>query len=211
MAINNNFINYKSFINNKIIILCASGESLNKFNPTQYKDVIYVTVNAGFFKLKELGIIADFSFCQDKHNSHTYINKIKPNKASFIGQCINGTPSWGFTDEDIKLFSGLAYYMCYDEYSDYQKDIINKPIWDKGCSVVFSAMQFLLWCEPKEIYLVGCDCTTNRFDNTKSMINPNQTIEYWKKIKNFANLNYPNIKIYSINPIGLKDIFPCKQ
>ena len=89
-------------------------------------------------------------------------------------------------------------------------DICSNALGDGGRSIAFSAMQFALWCEPKEIYLVGFDCTQIRFDNSKSGINSNTVINYWKQIKQFANHYYPNMKIYSINPIGLKEIFPEK-
>lgn len=207
--INLNFQNYKSYITNKTVYLCASGDSINNFTPPE-NDVIYVTVNSSFIKLKELGIVADFCFVQDYSATKDYIDKIKPSEALFIGAYHQPAP-WGFTDENIALFSGKKYFLCYNDYTEFQKDIINKPLWDKGRSVAFSAMQFLLWCEPKEIYLVGCDCTTKRFDNSKSGIDSNHTILFWKKIKEFAGKNYPNIKIYSINPISLTEVFPCKQ
>jgi hypothetical protein len=161
-------------------------------------------------KLKDLGIIADFCFIQDRSGpTKEYINELKPLNNLFVGIYTDYKTdidsSWKFTPEIAESLNANKYFIAITD--DFQKDIINNPLHDNGRSVIFSAMQFLLWCEPKEIYLVGCDCTTNRFNNTKSGINPEYTISFWKKIKNFANLNYPNIEIYSINPVGLKGVF----
>ena len=70
-------------------------------------------------------------------------------------------------------------------------------------------MQFILWTNPKRIYLVGCDCSLNGYYDSKDKNNlaTQKVIEGWKKLKEFAQTYYPDTEIISINPIGLKGIF----
>lgn len=207
-GLNENFADYKSFIKGKRVVLCGSGSTLNDFNPDYFKDAIFVSVNKAFVGLQKMGITSDFCFCQDySAPTKEYINKIHPSKAFFIGLPY-GIPnaSWQFKKSDIEKFNAKEYYMSYN-VNEFSSDIINKPLCDAAHTIIFSAMQFLLYCEPSEIYLVGCDCTNTKFDNNTSNIKTSLVIDYWKKIKIFANKIYPNIKIYSINPVGLKGLF----
>ena len=75
-------------------------------------------------------------------------------------------------------------------------------------SVIFPAMQFALWTNPRTIYLVGCDCSEGHFygqDGQK--IDASVLIPFWIQFKEFAQMHYPETKIISINPVGLKGVF----
>ena len=74
---------------------------------------------------------------------------------------------------------------------------------------VFSALQFLLYTHPKRIYLVGCDETSGYFfDNKNHKITVNEyALNIWKKFKKFADYEYRDIEIISVNPVGLKGLF----
>ena len=85
--------------------------------------------------------------------------------------------------------------------------LINSEPFDGRNSVVFSAMQFALWTNPKTIYLVGCDCSEGYFDGQASQFNASHLVSSWIQLKEFAGLYYPETKILSINPVGLKGVF----
>ena len=211
------FIYYKKFLQNKKVIIFGSGNTLNKYFAIHKpeKDIIYISVNQAYEELKKHNINSDFWFCQDYSGAtKNYINNVKPNIKSFIGipsdYQHNRYYSWQFVKEDCSQYNAESYLLNVGNYN-LPIDICSNALGDGGRSIAFSAMQFALWCEPKEIYLVGFDCTQIRFDNSKSGINSNTVINYWKQIKQFANRNYPDTKIWSINPIGLKDIFPEKE
>ena len=81
-------------------------------------------------------------------------------------------------------------------------------------SVVFSAIQFALYTNPKELYLIGCDCSNGGYfydTKGKSTSALNKHIEDiiggYRNIKEFAELHYPDTQIISVNPVGLKGIF----
>ena len=95
--------------------------------------------------------------------------------------------------------------------------IDSEPLGDFG-SVIFAAAQFALWTNPRTIYLVGCDCSTGHFDNHISKPdrfgNPATNVHripVWIRLQEFANIYYPETKIVSINPVGLKGIFDEKN
>jgi len=76
-------------------------------------------------------------------------------------------------------------------------------------SVVFSAIEFALWTNPKRIFLVGCDCTsTGHFDNATDKTGlPTSMRATYVKLKGFAHTYYPDTEIISVNPVGLKGLF----
>jgi hypothetical protein len=79
-------------------------------------------------------------------------------------------------------------------------------------SISFEALQFMLYTGITKIYLVGHDCDysegtftgtpTGQWHNAGYHIH-----EYWKVVKEWIEINYPHVEIYSINPVGLK-LFP---
>ena len=78
-------------------------------------------------------------------------------------------------------------------------------------SIVFPAMQFALWTNPRRIYLVGCDCTEGYFDGQPSAMSSNILMPHWVLLKKFARMCYPETEILSINPVGLLGIFDEDQ
>ena len=92
------------------------------------------------------------------------------------------------------------------------KDIHMYPFF--GGTIAFPAIQFLLYTGVKEIYLVGCDLgNSNRhFYNSKNstLQNDHASSFYkngWSTLNEFIKNNYKDVKIYSINPVGLKGMF----
>jgi len=81
-------------------------------------------------------------------------------------------------------------------------------------------MQFILFTNPKKIYLVGIDCTSGKNRHFSGLSPDNlllrnenieivcqNSIEEWKQLKEFVSIYYPEIEIISVNPVNLKGIF----
>ena len=87
-------------------------------------------------------------------------------------------------------------------------DITTHPLTDYN-SVVFSAIQFIAYTNPKRLYLVVCDCNTAGQFNAKTpnYLNLNCVKKGWKKTKAFMSIYYPETNIVSINPVGLTGLF----
>lgn len=99
----------------------------------------------------------------------------------------------------------------HDLGCSFTYDLSTQPLGDFG-SVVFPAAQFALWTNPKTLYLIGCDCSSGgHFYETEKTERDTSAYDFmirpWKLFKKFAQLYYPETKIISINPVGLRGIF----
>jgi hypothetical protein len=73
----------------------------------------------------------------------------------------------------------------------------------------------MLYCGVKEIFLVGHDCDYSNGTFAKIMIGKQQNadyyiLRYWSIVKEWIEENYPDVKVYSVNPVALH-IFPTIQ
>ena len=74
-----------------------------------------------------------------------------------------------------------------------------------GTSSIFITIQLIAYMGIKNIYLAGCDCSGKNYygpSSTNYGIMTNQ----WKNIKKYLSDYFPEINIYSFNPVGLKNI-----
>ncbi len=207
------FPKYKNINQGKEVVLVATGPTLQQYSPIA--DAIHIGVNSAFkFDKTKL----DYLFIQDySHPTKDYIkfvNDYLPIECKkFYGlipysQCV--------IPEDITIDSNAErFYSDFcREPAEFTFDISTQAFGD-AYSVVFPAMQFILWTNPKKIYLVGCDCSLSGYfynseltgHSDKNFLRVEQCIDGWNKFKEFAQIYYPNIEIISINPVGLKGLF----
>lgn len=214
------FPRFKNINQGKEVVLLASGPTLKQYKP--FKDVINVGVNRSFQGTSEK---CDYIFIQDyAGQTKNYIKELnnynRETCIKFYGIASELSPYMEVIPESEVIEANALRYRtdCNDlcNYSgiNFAYDIASQPLGD-GRSIVFSAMQFILWTHPKKIYLVGCDCSLGGYFNSENLnekekqnyLNTVEVIENWKKLKFFANRYYPDIEIISINPVGLKGIF----
>lgn len=209
------FSQFRNIHFNQNVVILASGVSASKYK-TPVKDAIHIGVNRSF----ELGVPLDYIFIQDySGKTKEYIDKLdKYPCQKFYGLTNEFEYNPERTIPDIHAIKGKALryrtdwdIICWDGgfTNEFAYDLSVQPL---GCfgSVVFPALQFALWTHPKQIYLVGCDCTTSGYaydKNAKNFLNTEKVIDTYKKFKEFAKKYYPDIEIISINPVGLKGIF----
>ncbi len=208
---------YKKFKNinfNKSVACIASGPTASFYNPS--KNVILCGVNNSFKLFDNL----DYLFRQDSVLGNSEfdreIDAYKGNNCiKFYGihskhrlliNRNNGMtrlariPAASFLNENV-----IPYLLEDSWHSKWSINLETESFGDIG-STSFSALQFLLYTNPKIIYLVGHDCYPYKDDDYNYKI----FIPWYKEFKEFANHNYPNTKIISINPVGLKGIFDEK-
>ncbi|MDR2341584.1 MAG: hypothetical protein LBD84_00890 [Campylobacteraceae bacterium] len=199
---------YKNIYYGKDIVLIATGPSLNYFT-VPIKNAIYVGVNKAFLYEK---ITLDYLFIQDYSATKEYIEKSinykNSNLKRFYGKRYGA--NWSVPDELAKKHKAAQYFHFGLNKVPFALDITFDYLADFA-SVVSSALQFILFTNPKKLYIVGCDCKaighfdTNRVKGNESTY---ETVkDGWRKFKEFAQIHYPNIQIISINPIGLKGLF----
>ena len=119
---------------------------------------------------------------------------------------------------------GARYYKCHiggrrgdtsQPYSidSWRPDILDRPLYAYS-TISFEALQFILFTGVTSIYLVGhdCDYTNGTFQS------PNANGEFhkscgpdqcggWEMAKKYISENFPEVRILSVRPVGLKGLF----
>jgi hypothetical protein len=101
--------------------------------------------------------------------------------------------------------------LSHKKRKKFKKDIHVSPFLC-CCSISFEMFQFALYTGVSKIYLVGQDCDYSKGtfatpSDTDKPITENDMLKYWKLAKIFASENYPDVEIYSVNPVGLTGVF----
>lgn len=206
------FQKYKNCNQGKDVVLIASGPTLNHFMPI--KEAVYVGVNsvAGYNSVQY-----DYLFFQDF--MHPQAREILRQISDYQG----AKKFYGISQEIISrnwvvpesaaIRDHAERYYVISQWKfppvHFPYDIANEPLGDCG-SVSFAAMQFILWTNPRRIYLAGQDVSSSYWDKTASHISSrgiNNIMRGWREMKKFINTWYPDVEIISINPVGLKNMF----
>ena len=206
---------YRNIFNGKKVALVASGPT-SKYH-TKRDDYVYVGVNNSCL-LENIEL--DYLFCQDFYMNSSMREAIagyRPGRCQkFFGRipdiryekCLRASYASHVRRIPKKfiLKAQAREYYIQDEYvSSFALDIEHEPL--SPCGIVFPAMQFILHGHPQEIYLVGCDCSSGFFYKSDVTFDNSYQITAWKRLKQHVDILYPDIKVFSINPVGLKGIW----
>ena len=226
MKNNQTFSKYKNCNQNDEVVLCGAGPTFKNYIPLN--GVKHVALYRALLndKIKFDYFIADdwagVNFMQD------YLEKYECIK--FFGHQI-GDSSREIPESFLRKCNAERYYtdsfMVENGYKSVPVcDIDFLPIGNMP-NIALSALQIVLFTNPKRIYLVGCDASSNGHYTEKGIsekqkeehkkdleiaVSGDKVIDCWVSIKEFINNYYPDIEIVSINPVGLKGIFKdCYQ
>lgn len=212
------FPEYKNKYQNKAVVLVGAGPTLNHFVPI--KNAVYVGLNRTFLFER---INFDYLFTIDKVGIDMYYKEFAEYKGNncikFIGDQNLGKnfqipESYINKLENIKRYKTTAGFMG----NKIALNLESEPL-ANFCTVSLQAMQFILYTNPAKVYIVGIDCNMTKaghffgasYDNSKrnenSQQNDDNSILYWKRLKNFAECYYPETEIISVNPVGLRGLF----
>ena len=196
-------------------IFYGSGPTIKEFS-TDRKDILKIGLNEQIYLDLDLDYLLmgdTFPRNPDKFiNCFEDYNEYKPNITKFIRYQL-----WG---ERGRMPAGMKhsqYYTCTLGGSPqtclFKKDISEGSLVGVA-SISFEALQFILYSGVKNIYLVGhdCDYTTGTFRTqfAGQHVEGNHMLQYWPLVKDWVEKNYPDVNIYSINPVAL-NIFPEAQ
>lgn len=212
------FGKYRNAFNGKDVVLVCTGPTAKNYKPI--KNAIHVGVNGAVYLDK---IKLDYLFMQDytiKQNCNSSLTK---DGLSYEGN--NCKKFWGKIPDDLNIankkcninripFSFSAgkdsvQYILEDyPLHNIAENLECEPM-GQFLGTPFSALQFILYAHPKRLFFVGWDCGSGYAYNKPNAMGPaNYQIEIMKKyFVPFIKLNYPDIKIVSINSVGLKGIF----
>lgn len=211
------FGKYKNAFAGKDVVLVCTGPTANKYIPI--KEAIHVCVNGAIY-LEHVSL--DYLFVQDytvhqKCNTsmNDDIKRYKGNECKkFYGiipdeslsqskQIVERIPlSYSF-DENV-----FQYLLEDIPRHNIAYDISREPL-GQFFGTAFSALQFILYTNPKRLYLVGWDCSAGYAYGKSNAASPaNYQLEIFKThfiphIKTY----HSDIEIISVNPVGLKGLF----
>lgn len=215
------FANFKDKYKGHDVVLVGAGPSVKRFQPI--KDCVYVGLNRACL-LENAKF--DYLFTIDKIGVDKIYQEFGQYACvKFVGDQNLG-PAFQIPESEIaKMTHVLRYKTDAGLYtkSQFALDITSEPLGNFN-TVSLQAMQFILYTNPKRVYLVGIDCTasghfneqqSNKSDHHERMQNRGENInkmvidyvDYWKQLKAFADQYYPETEIISINPVGLRGLF----
>lgn len=202
------FPQFKNSNIGKSVAIFGAGPTLN-YAP-QIKKCKIIACNRSYEYLLERG--CDYFFAQDYHGIKSFYEKAMQNTTyAFLGRnadkfYVNTTP------EQYRNIGNMHSYYFHTNFYDsirIKSKIESFPLAD-FYTVVHPALHFALYTNPKIIYLIGCDTSTDGYANKNILqfrIRINNIIDGYKKLKELRDLEYPETRIVSVNPIGLRNIF----
>lgn len=213
------FGKYKNAFAGRDVVLVCTGPTAKNYKPI--KDAIHVGVNGAVY-LNQVKL--DYVFAQDytiEQKNNSTLNKdileYKGNNCKkffgIIPDDLNTENVQKSSIHRIPLSYSFPKEVCQYVLEDWAQhniayDLSRNPM-GQFYGTPFSALQFILYTNPKRLYLVGWDCSAGYAYNKSNALGPaNYQIDILKKyFVPFIKVNYPNIEIISINPVGLKGIF----
>lgn len=209
--IKNPFGKYKNAHKNESVILYGSGPSIQKFNTS--KNVLKIGMNEQIY----LDLDLDYWFMGDPRNRQPEkfrnckkdYDDYRPKIAKFIRWKL-GVPRRQKMPYNMPH---STYYLA--KYQDFKDTCLYKKNIDEGTlpsykSITDEALQFALFAGFKRIYLVGhdCDYSSGTFRTERHAESASEEEELlllnWGHIKEWVKENYPDVEIYSINPVALR-------
>lgn len=214
------FAGYRGIHFGKDVILFGAGPSLQYFEPGG-GGTLNVAVNRAFLFDK---VHMDYIFSIDSRGMKDFYEELinypadsSKKTVKFLGDQNLGA-GLQIPEDVIHRANGLRYKTTAGILPNrFTYDIETEPL-GNFCTVSLQAMQFILYTNPKRIFLAGIDCnvaTGGHFCGTEYDFSRNKeiakhdrlSVDYWKQLKRFAETYYPNTEIISINPVGLRGIF----
>lgn len=215
------FKKYKGVLRGKDAVLIAAGPSAADFK--LIKEAVYIGCNRAFL-LKDVQF--DFLFSIDKVGIDKYYKDFfeyrEGSCIKFIGDQNLGKdyqiPENIIPLEDKNTFRYITNAGIESAFKHFPLDISTAPLYNSS-TVSIQALQFILYTQPRRIYIVGVDCTCSTkkhfigqdtdcsFRGEDVAQTDKYSIESYKLLKEFAQTYYPLTEIISVNPVGLKGLF----
>lgn len=210
------FSKYKNIHKGQNLVLVGAGPTVNNYNPIQH--AVHVGCNRAFLLDK---IKFEYLFSCDKIGIESFYKELSDYAGNecvkFVGDLNCGTDYQ--ISESYALKLNAVRYKTTNGITQHRfaLDIESEPL-GAFHSVSLQAIQFMLYTNPKKIYLVGIDCSSqgkhfagleHDVSTRGEKIDKLQKIQIneWCKLKEFALNYYPDTEIISINPVGLKGLF----
>lgn len=220
------FSDIKNINAGKEVAICGGGLTLTQYKPID--KCLHIALNRALLNktISYDWFVADdwegIDFIQDELIAFSGLK--------FLGHHINLYGDYGRQIPEsfsIKCNARRFYtdsYMISNGYESRMVCDIDRMAIGNMANIAMTAMQIALFTNPATIYLVGCDASQGHFIQTSNLTEAriatheadlamavsgknSRVRDMWDDIKRFAMAFYPDTKIVSVNPVGLKGIF----
>ena len=204
------FEKYRGCFRGRKVVVCGCGPTMSYYNTMP--DAVHISLNGAYVNEK---IAFEFLFAHDPGGTNgkpAFIAAFKKiSERVFLGKPLNGG---GFRENYSVLGEHVSRYFKGDNNvgQTIHRNICCAPLTDFW-SIYSSAFEFAFFTCPSEIYLVGCDVSmAGHFYDTadaaeRYWLNTSVCKVGYSRLKLFGRQYYPDTKIISINPVGLKGLF----
>lgn len=212
------FDEYKDAFRGRDVVVVASGATLEYYDPIP--DAVHIGVNS---VIRNDRIPHDIHFAQDFGGGGGFEHVLKlyddggvpPECKLFFGLLAHAPNGQMEPSESITARLGATRYFVNPGITRIiQRDIRFHPLMD-FYTVVFPALHFALFTNPRRVYLAGCDASYfGYFDGTPQIGSEEQIREYlanrligYRRVREFARTWYTETEIISVNPVNLAGLF----
>lgn len=224
MHYNNVFSKFYNKHLGKEAVLFGTGPTLTDFDFNDidgWSETIKVGVNSMAYVDR---IPLDYYFCGHDSSKESWHHHNQLEKSlfeqikcrtdvtqKFCATRVNNRPHpLHFSDDEAARMGTLRYGITsLSGHQHIHKDIASHNLYNH--SIIFSALQFILYSGVKRVYLVGCDCGGGFSfafpEQSFSSSEAHSIYSNWVEFKKFLNNSYSDVEIVSIRPVGLKGLF----
>lgn len=203
------FPKFKNSNIGKNIAILATGPSMKYAPKIRNSKTIACNRAFEFFMDKE----PDYIFAEDFTGVRDFYDKLIERKTEiFLGSYVLTAPYHEHSiPEQFRNDDRLHRYFLY--WGDHIRPELDSMPLSGFATIVHTALHFALYTNPDNIYILGCDTSNNGYANKNIQQTPiddrklGWIVDGYKKLKDFRDLQYPNTKIISVNPIGLRGLF----
>ncbi len=201
---------FKNIHSGKSSILFTTGPSIKKYKSFKNSEK-YIKVGLNrIYDYEDILSILDYYFFGSHYNQdmehQKNINKsckkynfVKLASAYENGKSHTQINRGNVTPEDAIKMGAIPFE---NNLSDFCNDVSKYAM--LGHSIVFPALQFILYTGISQLYLVGCDGGTTI---GPTQVGDKHILGWWKRFKTFKECYYKDVKIISINPASLRGWF----
>lgn len=197
------FLSFKGKHKGESAILFATGPSLEDFSYELLPENPSVRVGTNSIIYRD-DFELDYYWCGDRRTfdipeQERYLKAILAKSGDMQVFCCTSVDGWvhprSFTSEHARMMGAVECSQSVVSGEDaFASDLATMPVYNY--SIVFPAMQFLLYTGVQKIYIVGCDCTLDPV-----------LVEHWYFLAKFKDDKYPDVEIVSVNPRKLEGLF----
>lgn len=209
------FPQFKNIYSGKDVAVVGTGPSLQYYTPLA--DIIHIGVNRAFLYQ---AVEFDYIFMMDYPNIKEYIEPLRFYRQGackkFFGMYYADFLGLNIPESEALKVGAYRFFTSAPE-AGFSRFIDSMPL---ACyySMIYPALNFALYTNPKRIYLIGCDSNFGGYWDgvaQKMCLLDQQTQDYhqtkimhaWHEFKTFSQMFYPQTEIISVNPVGLKGMF----